>query len=130
MTTKTKNIYLSDLHFEHKLWNSQLAFYEEEIQIFEHRLEELVVKYTSQEVLSQLEHLQNQFIRHKEVIDQLKHDIKIKGQSLSQYAENHPVAIDHVYFTDHTGLRDRMESFYDIYGDLKKEFMNFLRKWM
>ena len=128
--TKTKRIYLSDLHFEHKLWSSQLAFYQEEIAIYEGRLGELVMKYTDRDILAQLEHLQNQFIRHKEVIDELKHDINAKESNLSQYALTHPIAIDHVYFQDHTGLRDRMESFYTIYSDLKKEFLEFLRSWM
>jgi len=119
----SKAIYLSDLHFEHKLWINQLAFCQDELVIYERRLGELVNKYTDTDVLAKLEQFQNQFIRQKEVIDQLLHAVNGHEQELSRYAAEHPVAIDHVHFKDHAGLRDRMDSFNDIYADLKKNFM-------
>ncbi len=34
-------IYMSDLHFEHTTWNSELSFEKDELKIFQHRLEEV-----------------------------------------------------------------------------------------
>ena len=52
------------------------------------------------------------------------------GQWLTNYAEAHPVAIDHQYFADHAVLRDQMETFKKLYKELKDEFKAFVEKWM
>ena len=57
-------VYNSDLHFEHKQWNSELAFWEDELKTFKNRLSELVTRWTDNEELAQLEHYQNEFILH------------------------------------------------------------------
>jgi hypothetical protein len=44
-------------------------------------------------------------IRQKEVLDELRHDIKIHEHNLASFAEEHPIAVDHVYFTDHLDFR-------------------------
>lgn len=123
---KKKAIYINDLHFEHKLWTSQLKFEVDELGILQGRLEEVVQRWTDKEVLAQAEHFQNQFIRHKEVLDTLMHDIAGHEDGLVQFAHDHPVAMDHVHFEDHGGLRDKVETQRDMFGNLKKEFMRFL----
>ncbi len=123
-----KKIYLSDLHFHHTLWLNELKFWEEELKIFTKRLEEVIVKWTDTEIKAHLEHFQNQFIRHKEVIDILKHDVRSFEKQLANYAEEHPIAIDHVYFKDHTMLRDSMETQQNLFGELKKEFYDYIKK--
>lgn len=124
----TEHIYLKDLHGEHRQWLIELGFYREEVSIYENRLEELVQKNTGQDVLAEVERFQNQFIRQKEVFDTIEHDIRGHEQELADYAEDHPIAIDHKYFDDHTGLRDQVESERRIFGDLKVEFSKFLAK--
>ena len=74
---KEVKVYLSDLHFEHRQWTSELKFWEEEIASFRKRLGEVVIRYTSNEVRASIEHFQNQFILHDEVIDQLKKEVKM-----------------------------------------------------
>lgn len=68
---KKEIIYNSDMHFEHLNWRRELAFWEDEIKSFKNRLVEIVKRWTDKNVLAQLEHFQNQFIRHGEVIDTL-----------------------------------------------------------
>lgn len=127
---KTKHTYLSDLHSDHKMWTSRLGFYKEEVDMFESYLGEVSTKNTSKECLAEVEQFQNQFIRQKEVVDELVHDIKLKEESLTQYAKDNPVAIDHVYFKPEPGLTDRFETFEKIYGDMKGDYRKFLAKWM
>lgn len=129
-TLKTGKKYMVDLHFEHEMWLNAMSFYEEELKIFESRLAEVSKKNTDFEVKAKVEHFQNRFIREREVIDTLKHDIKLHEQSLVTYAKEHPVAIDHVYFENHTGLEDRMEMYKKLWLELRQEFMMFLRDWM
>jgi hypothetical protein len=133
MTTATANrnhIYIGDLHFDHMEWLNSLQFYKEEIGIFERRLEEIVRRNNKHEVMAELEHFQNQFIREREVIDELRHDIKAAENLLEKEAREHPVAIEHRYFTDHTELRDRFQTFEKIYRELKSEFHQWLAKRM
>jgi hypothetical protein len=70
-------ITIPKLHLEHRQWIAELNFYKEEIRIFESYLENVVNRNTAIEARAQVEHFQNQFIREKEVIDELKHKLNI-----------------------------------------------------
>lgn len=131
MTTKAApKKHIDELHFEHRLWMNNMRFYYDETKIFENRLEELVQRNTKIEVTAQIEHFQNQFIRQKEVAEQIISKCKDHDKFLANQAKDHPVAIDHVLFADHTKLRDEAETYEKIYSELKSEFTDFLRKWM
>jgi (p)ppGpp synthase/HD superfamily hydrolase len=51
-------------------------------------------------------------------------------QHIAEYAHEHPVAIQHIHFQDHTGLRDRMDTKRRIYTELKGKYYSFLSKAM
>ena len=126
MISAVKN--LQAFHFEHRLWANELAFYADEIKIYEHRLEELVQKYHTIDVLSGLEQFQNQFIRQKEVLDALKHDIHIHEQKIKealQRGEDAPLDQN-----NHRFMEEQMDSFRTIYSDLKQKFYRYLAKWL
>ncbi|MFN8351483.1 MAG: hypothetical protein U0U25_08485 [Flavobacteriales bacterium] len=125
-TVAEKRVHLIDLHSDHELWLNTLRFCKDEIGIFEKRLEDIAKRNTGRDVMAELEHFQNQYIREREVIDELRHDIKQHENYLQQYASEHPVAIDHVLFKDHAGLRDRVNTFEKLYHELKAEFMRWL----
>lgn len=122
--------HMSDLHFQHNVWANALKFYTEELVIFTKRLEEVTSRNTDREFLANVEHFQNIFIRQKEVIDILLHDINQHESELVKYAKDHPIAVDHVYFQNHTSLVDRIETFEKIWKELREEYMRFLAKWM
>jgi len=122
--------YIGDLHYEHMMWLNSLQFRKEETTILEHRMEDIVRRNNQPDVMAELEHFQNQFIRQKEVIDELRHDIKAHENILEQEAKQNPVAIDHRHFTDHSELRERVEMFEKIYMELKNDFYRWVSKWM
>lgn len=121
---------LSDLHFEHTLWNNELAFYKDELSVLEPRIYELSTKYTSKEVLEGIEHFQNQFLIQKQNIHDLQDDIDTHEKNLAGFAQDNPVGIDQLYFSNHAPFRQKMEKQRTIYHDLKKGFFLFLEKWM
>jgi len=125
-----KHIYLSDLHFEHQTWKKELAFQKDELVFFKKRLEEVVPRYTDKTVLAKAEQFQNQMIRHGEVVDTLVHDINAHEHELSDFAQEHPIALDHVHFDDHTSLRSKMESQRTIYADFKQQYFRYLTETM
>lgn len=125
-TTAEKRVHLADLHSDHQLWLNTLRFCKDEIGILEKRLEEIAGRNTGHEVMAELEHFQNRYIREREVIDELRHDIKQHENSLERTAREHQVAIGHVPFKDHHDLRDRVATFEKLYRELKAEFMRWL----
>lgn len=127
---KTK-YHLHELHFELKVWVNELIFYKEEVSLYENRLEELVRKYTDRNMLAQLERFQNQFIRQKEVIDELKHEVKAHENILQQFAQTHnEIELQHTLFEYHNKLKEDMITFKKLYTDVKNDFMRFAAQYM
>lgn len=123
-------IYINDLHFEHEQWKSELDFQKDKLNIFKNRLEEVASKWTKHDVLAKVEHYQNSFIRHKEVIDTIEHNINGHESKLTQRALANPTAIHHEHFKDHTGLREEMETQRKLFTELNTEFFRFLTEVM
>ena len=113
-------IYNSDLHFEHKLWQSELAFWEDELKSFNNRLSELVVRWTDKKVLAQLEHYQNQFILHEGVIEKFQDDISMHEVNLSDHDIKGEDVLNHQFVKKHIEFRNKMETQRQIYTNLKK----------
>jgi hypothetical protein len=124
-------ISIAGLHQEYQLWIRELTFFREEIRTFETRLELIMQRNSRQGVLVSVEHFQNQFIRHKEVIDQLRYELvhserqlALIGFSLSDQG------MDQIRTSQHPRLREEMETFRKIYKDLKQEFRRFETEWV
>lgn len=122
--------YITDLHYEHRLWLNALKFFKEELGILQERLGEIVSKNTNNEVEAGVESFQNRFDLQREHISELKHRIKKHETFLVDYAKDHPIAVDHVHFTDHTDIRENVERFRELYHEMKHEFNRFAVKWM
>ena len=130
----TKHIYLSDLHFDHKVWTRTLTFFKEELELYNGYLAEVASRWTDKEVKAELEHFQNQFHIQNNHLDTLIHEIKVHEEALVKYAKEHETAIDHVYFDDHSkhheATHDKEDTFKKIYDELKVEFKKFLSKYL
>lgn len=120
--------HMNDLHADNATWLSQLEFYKDELTVLNKRLEEVISRNNSTEVSAQVEHFQNQFIRQKEVLDILKHDVKKDDNELAANAQAMPVASDHRLFPDHADLREKMEIYAKLFTEMKSDFETFLSK--
>ncbi len=123
-------LYNSNMHFEHKRWKGELAFWKDELKSFNTRLSELVTRWTDKDVLAQLEHYQNEFVLHGSVIEDLQetieqHETRIAGQS-----KTGTNAIDTQLAKKHIEFRNSIETQRHIYAELKKGFFRFLEKYM
>ena len=127
---KNEVIYSDDLHFEHRRWQAELLFWQDELKSFKSRLEELANRWTDEKVLAQLEHFQNQFVRHGEVIDSLEHEINVHETDLAEHSEKREEVLDRKLTEIHLEFRERMEIQRKIYAELKEEFFRFLSKYM
>lgn len=125
---ETKKVY--DLHEEHKEWLSKLAFYKDETSVMQNRISEIANKNTLKEVLSMVEHFQNQLIVQRNNIDELNHSIMEHEAKLVQNAKENPTAIDHRSVNDHPEMRDSFNSFEKVFNELRHELNGFLSKTM
>lgn len=119
-------ITIPKLHLEYSQWIAELNFDKEEISRYEKQLENLVTRNTGSGIRAQVEHFQNQFIREKEVIDELKHKLNISERQLAGFVkELSGLGLESIKMDNHSKLREEMQIFRKIYTELKEEFRRF-----
>lgn len=123
-------VYDENLHFEHEIWMSELDFWDIELKSFTNRLSELVIRWTKKEVLKQLEHYQNQFILHGGVINNLREIIEEHEASIAGHNLTGNKSLDVALVKRHFEFREKMDKQRQIYTELKKDFFQFLSKYM
>jgi hypothetical protein len=118
------------LHGEYRLWMNELNFCKEEIRIFERHLENVINNNTDPATTAQVEHFQNQFIREREVIDELKHKLNISERQLAGFVrELSGLGLESIKMDNHPNLREEIKMFRKIYTELKNEFRKFDAVW-
>lgn len=122
----TEKIYTQ--HEENKNWANKLAFYKDEVKIMENRLQEIVSKNTSKELLSKAEQFQNKLIINKNTMDILKHKINLSNDEINKSIKENETAVDHRSIKDHADLRDEVKMFDLNFTFLKSELNLFLAK--
>lgn len=107
-----------------------LEFYGIELGILQTRLEAIAGANTTSEVATGVEHFQNQFIIHKEQMDELRH-------ALHRNIQRFAVELVHTEGYTNNGAVSENESLYDkylteekLFNELRHEFNRFAAKWM
>lgn len=125
---KTEKVYSQ--HEENKEWANKLSFYKDELKIMEKRLGEIVSKNTATDVLAKLEHFQNQLIIQKDELAKLSHALNIDLDKINAEVKKNPVAVDHRSMEDHTDIRENMQVFERLFGELKTDLYAYVSKWL
>jgi chromosome segregation ATPase len=112
---------IEQFHEELQSWKHELSSIKQEIRHFEHELEEMATRKLPRALLAQIEHFQNLFICHKEVIDTLRHDLPDSRHKV----ENVFNVLRSVKNDSQHALSERMETFRKIFNDVKNEFRHF-----
>lgn len=123
------NKHISDLYPEVKAWMSYVNYVKDELKVHNLRLEEIIQKNSGKEVMANVEHFQNQFIRQNEACDELMHDLHAVENTYTDIAKNNPAAM-HVNVNDEAVMRDRVDTHRHIFDELTHEFRAFLSKVM
>ena len=102
-------------------WKRELSSTKEEIKSFERELAGLASHSHNRDIFPHIEHFQNNFIRQKEVIDELRHDLpdstrRLESIFYSSDGGEHDV---------HADLADRMDMFRKLYQELREKFQQF-----
>lgn len=127
---KSHPVYLSDLHTEHQAWLSALSFYTEDLDVLEEQLSEAGIKNNSHEARSAVEKFQGQFVGIRNELSGLQEQVNKHEDSIVQFAQEHPVAIEHVHFADQDDLRGQMANFEGEMKAFRHEFQLFVAQYL
>lgn len=115
---------------DHTEWLKNLDFYKEEVDILRNRLAEIANKNTSFEARQGIEHFENQFIVQRNNIDELNHAIKEYASKMGHESLQHAGHIEKKLNGEHNSLKDQYETFEKTFNELRREFNQYLSKWM
>lgn len=123
-------IYNANLHFEHEIWERELNFWQDELRSFRLRLEELTDRLTKKEVVRKIEKFQREFEVQEKEIHALKDQIAMHELNMSAHFEKQEDVLNKTFVSQHIQFRNVLERERLLYQTLKKEFFNFLTKYM
>jgi len=119
----------NDLRYDHNIWENELNFYKKELGIFESRLVEMLNRKPSRELLRELEQYQNQFIRQKEVVDQVNHKIHLYDDELKGIPAEIMLPLESREILKHRELEGDIHTTRKLYFDLRDRFSSYLAKF-
>lgn len=119
----------NDLRYDHHIWENELNFYKNELGIFEDRLTDMVQRDPNRQLLRELEQFQNQFIRQKEVVDELNHKIHLYDDELKGIPAKIMLKKESSEIEKHRVLEDDLQTNRRIYFDLRNRFNLYLMKY-
>jgi hypothetical protein len=115
---------IAQLHSEHTEWINKLSFYKDDLAVWQKRLEEIVKRNTSREIMANVDQFQNKLIVQKEQIDILRHEIKKEEINLEATLYDRQTGIQNAV------LRDRVIRFEELFAEMRRNLLSFLAKWM
>jgi hypothetical protein len=122
--------HISQVSAEHSSWLRGIEFYNDELRIMRHRLEEVSPKYTSPDVKKDVEHYQNQFMVQETNLNHLKHDINNHFKHMESDVVTHAQHLSNVTLAEHNAMRDKYVTLEKIINELRHAFNRFLSKTM
>ncbi len=127
---KKELIFNTDLHFEHENWSRELRFWEDELRSFQNRLDELVTRWTDKDVLAQIEQFQNKFMIQSDALNSIENQIEMHETNMADHYMKNEEAMNKDLVKKHLAMRDRMEEQRNLFNGIKKDFFNFLTRYM
>lgn len=112
------------------LWDKGLDFYKDELRIMEKRLAEVSAKNNGHESEAGVEHFQNQFLIQRKNIQDIKHEINRYNHNIATDVKEHAGHVDTALQANGMAIKDQYEGFERVMNGLRKEFNEFLSKWM
>jgi|LGVD01.1.fsa_nt_gb hypothetical protein len=112
-------------HKEHLLWKQDLLQTDKEVKELVGALSSIVGgNGLTKDQAKSVEHLQNSFIRQKQVINNILARVKVLDKNMSKFwTERHELRA--VSLNRHANLKDEMVQFDKLYDILRVEFIEF-----
>ncbi len=125
-----QQFHVSRISNEHSDWNRGIAFYLDELNILNHRLQDISSMYSKEEVKAQVEHFQNQFIIQRNNLEELLKKVKNHEHHLAQDSLNHAQHLTSDTINEHNTLRESYMGLVKVIVELKSDFYKFVASYM
>lgn len=123
---KTGKVHMDSLHMDHRLWNTQLKFFNDELTIFTDWLGQVSAANSDAMVKVKVEQFQNRILIQQNEIEKISKQISSHESHLADVAKQNTVASDHLLFNDHSGMRSEIGAILVIQEALKTDFNRFV----
>ncbi len=122
--------HIEDLHFEHKLWQSEANFYKDELKIYKEQLGNVSKRNSSADVKERVKYFEDQFESINRELESLRQEIAAHEHDLAAIEKNNFKGTGGQDTELHTKKRKKFSDFKESYIKLKNEFKLFLVDWM
>lgn len=123
METKVYNI--SELHFEHRLWKSEMKIIIGELNIYQEWLSCMSPKSRDIEYQKKIDNFQNKFDIQKMHFDGFNDKINAQDSFVESLEKGNDKDISSSTINDHSNLREDINLAIKLYNILKEEYKTF-----
>jgi hypothetical protein len=111
---------------EHLIWLKHLDFYKAQLSVMDKELQGFAKESSSKKVAPRVEQFQNQFIRQREVIDLLRHNVKQHENEIERMTRFALEYLRDRVTKDHMILRAEYNRFLELFIEMEQDFHDFL----
>lgn len=111
---------------EHLTWLKHLDFYKTQLNVMDKELMGFAKESSSKKVAPKVEQFQNQFIRQREVIDLLRHNVKQHENEIERMTRFALEYLRDRVTKDHYVLRGEYNRFVELFIEMEQDFHDFL----
>lgn len=125
MESKVYNI--NELHFEHRLWKSEMKIILGELNIYQEWLSCISQKSHEIEFQKMINHFQNKFDIQKKYFDEFNDRINAQDTFIESLEKGNKQDLSDSSIADHTNLRADINVALKIYKEFKSEYKTFCK---
>jgi len=111
---------------EHFIWLKHLDFYKTQLNLMEKELQGFAKESASKKVAPRIEQFQNQFIRQREVIDLLRHNVKQHENEIERMTRFALEYLRDRVTKDHISIKSEYKRFVELFIEMEQDFHDFL----
>jgi len=114
------------LETEHIKWLKTLEFYKQQLVVMDKEIIEFVASKPPKSVSPKIEQFQNQFIRQREVIDTLRHNVKAHENEIERMTNFALEYLRDRVTREHLKLKAEYARFVELFMEMEQDFHDFL----
>lgn len=111
---------------EHLTWLKHIDFYKSQLQVMGKELQLFAKESTSKKVAPRIEQFQNQFIRQREVLDELRHTIKQHENEIERMTRFALEYLRDRVTKEHLVIRADFRRYVELFIEMEQDFHDFL----
>ncbi|MCU0441064.1 MAG: hypothetical protein MUE96_01570 [Bacteroidia bacterium] len=111
---------------EHLTWLKHIDFYKSQLQVMEKELQLFAKESSSKKVAPRIEQFQNQFIRQREVLDVLRHNIKQHENEIERMTRFALEYLRDRVTKEHLVVRAEFRRYVELFIEMEQDFHDFL----